>query len=120
VSVGTGTVPHIGPSEQVVVDDLDYTGDEVLYLTIGYGFQDKQDVPASLRRAAEHGMLGDLDIEDAIYLVSEITLVRGDDPGLRPWRKRLFLTLARTSRSPVDSYHLPKHRIVTMGSYIEL
>jgi KUP system potassium uptake protein len=120
VSVETGTVPHADPSEQVVVDDLDYTGDDVLYLTIRYGFQDKQDVPAALRRAAEQGMLEELDVEDAIYLVSEITLVSGDDPGLRPWRKRLFLLLARTSRSPVDSYHLPKHRIVTMGSYIEL
>jgi KUP system potassium uptake protein len=120
VSVGTGTVPHADPSDQVVIDDLDYTGDRVLYLTIQYGFQDEQDVPAALRRAAEHGMLGDLDIEDAIYLVSEITLVSGDDPGLRRWRKRLFLLLARTSRSPIDSYHLPKHRIVTMGSYIEL
>jgi KUP system potassium uptake protein len=121
VSVATGTVPHVDPSEQVVVDDdLDYTGDDFLYLTIKYGFQDKRDVPAALRRAAEQGMLGDLDIEDAIYLVSEITLVSGDDPGLRPWRKRLFLLLARTSRSPVNSYHLPKHRIVTIGSYIEL
>jgi KUP system potassium uptake protein len=113
-------IPHADPSEQVVVDDLDYTGDDVLYLTIHYGFQDKPDVPAALRRAAEQGMLGDLDVENAIYLVSEITLVSGDDPGLRPWRKRLFLLLARTSRSPVDSYHLPKHRIVTMGSYIKL
>jgi len=120
VSVGTGTVPHAHLSDQVVDDDLDYTGEDVRYLTIQYGFQDKQDVPAALRRAAEQGMLGDLDIENAIYLVSEITLVSGDDPGLRPWRKRLFLLLARTSRSPVDSYHLPKHRIVTMGSYIEL
>ena len=119
VSVETGPVPHVNPSDQVVVDDLEYT-DDVFYLTIQYGFQDKQDVPAALRNAAEQGMLGDLDIENAIYLVSEITLVSGDDPGLRPWRKRLFLLLARTSRSPVDSYHLPKHRIVTMGAYIEL
>ena len=65
------------------------------------------------------GKLGDLDIDAAIYFVSEITLVRGDDPGLRPWRERLFLLLARTSKSPVDSYRLPEHRIVTMGSYIE-
>jgi KUP system potassium uptake protein len=120
VSVGTGMVPHADPSEQIAVDDLDYTGDDILYLTIQYGFQDKPDVPAALRRAAEQGMLGDLDIQDAIYFVSEITLVRGDDPGLRPWRKRLFLLLARTSSNPVDSFHLPKHRIVTIGSYIEL
>ena len=78
------SVPHVDPSDQIVVDDLEYTGDDILYLTIQYGFQDKQDVPAALRHAAEQGMLGDLDIEDAIYLVSEITLVRGDDPGLRP------------------------------------
>ena len=77
-------------------------------------------MPATLRRAAEQGMLGDLDIDAAIYFVSEITLVRGDDPGLRPWRKRLFLLLARTSSSPVGSFRLPKHQIVTMGSYIEL
>jgi KUP system potassium uptake protein len=120
VSVATGTVPHVNPSEQIVVDDLDYTGEDIRHLTIRYGFQDKPDVPAALRRAAEQGTLGDIDIDDAIYFVSEITLVRGDAPGLRPWRKRLFLLLARTSTSPVDSYHLPKHRIVTMGSYIEL
>ncbi len=120
VSVGTGTVPHVDPSEQIVVDDLDYTGDDILYVTIQYGFQDKVDVPIALGRAAEQGMLGDLDVDAAIYFVSEITLVRGDDPGLRPWRKRLFLQLARTSNSPVGSYRLPEHRIVTMGSYIEL
>jgi KUP system potassium uptake protein len=120
VSVATGTVPRVDPSEQVSVDKLDYTGDDILYLTIHYGFQDKPNVPAALRRAAQQGTLGDVDIEDAIYLVSEITLVSCDDPGLSPWRKRLFLLLARTSSSPVDSFHLPRHRIVTMGSYIEL
>jgi KUP system potassium uptake protein len=119
VSVATEPVPHVDRSQQVVVD-LDDAGGDVRYLTIRYGFQDKPDVPAALRRAAEQGVIGDLDIEDAVYLVSEITLVGGDDPGLRPWRKHLFLLLARTSSSPVDSYHLPKHRIVTMGSYIEL
>ena len=77
-------------------------------------------MPAALHRAAGQGLLGNLDIGAAIYFVSEITLVRGDDPGLRAWRKRLFLLLARTSSSPVGSFHLPKHRIVTMGSYIEL
>ena len=79
VSVETGPVPHLNPSDQVVVDDLECT-DDVFYLTIQYGFQDKQDVPAALRNAAEQGMLGDLDIKNAIYLVSEITLVSGDDP----------------------------------------
>jgi KUP system potassium uptake protein len=126
VSVGTAMVPHVSPSEQITVDDLDYTDDDIVHVRIQYGFQDKPHVPEALRHAAEQGMLGDLDsehsidIENAIYLLSEITIVRGDDPGLSRWRKRLFLLLAGTSNSPVDSFHLPQHRIVTMGSYIEL
>jgi KUP system potassium uptake protein len=120
VSVSTERVPHVAASDQVVVEELDYTGDDVLYLTIRYGFQDKQDVPATLRRACAQDMLGDADAENAVYLVSEITIVRGDEPALPRWRRSLFLLLARTSTSPVDSFHLPKHRIVTMGSYIEI
>ncbi len=120
VSVDTGTTPHVDPSKQISVDDLEYADDDIQYVRIQLGFQDKPDVPSALRRAAEQGMLGDVDIEHAVYLVSEIKLVRCDDPGLSAWRKRLFLLLARTSTSPVASFHLPEHRIVTMGSYIEL
>ncbi len=123
VSVHTGTVPHVDPAEQITVDDLAYTDDDIEHVTISYGFQDKPDVPKALTRAAAEGMLGelgDVDIANAVYLVSEITLVLGDDPGLNRWRKRLFLLLAQTSRSPVDSFHLPRNQIVTMGSYIEI
>jgi KUP system potassium uptake protein len=77
-------------------------------------------VPAALREAAAEGLPVQIDVETATYFVSEITIVPGHDPGMRMWRKRLFVLLSRTSKSPVDSFGLPKHRIVTMGSYIEL
>jgi KUP system potassium uptake protein len=123
VSVHTGTLPHVDPDEQISVDDLAYTDDDVEYVTISLGFQDRPDVPAALRRAAEAGMLGelgDVDLDNAVYLLSAVTLVIGEDPGLSRWRKRLFLLLAGTATSPVNSFHLPRERIVTMGSYIEL
>ena len=121
VSVETETVPHVDPSECIVVDDLGYTGDGIVYLTVRYGFQDDQKVPAALREAAaDPGLPEKFDVEHAIYFVSEITLVLGDDPGMRKWRKRLFLLLSRTSKSPVAAFHLPESRIVTMGTHIEL
>ncbi|MDQ2816430.1 MAG: potassium transporter Kup, partial [Actinomycetota bacterium] len=96
-------------------------GDGIVYLTVRYGFQDDQDVPAALREAAaDQGFPVKIDAEHAIYYVSEITLVLGDDPGMRKWRKRLFLLLARTSKSPVARFHLPERRIVTLGYHIEL
>ena len=120
VSVETATFPHVGRSEQIVVDDLGYEDDGIVYLTVRYGFQDDQNVPAALRQAAAEGLPVEIDVETATYFVSEITIVLGDDPGMRTWRKRLFLLLSRTSKSPVDFFGLPQRRIVTMGSYIEL
>jgi KUP system potassium uptake protein len=120
VSVETATIPHVGRSEQIAVDDLGYEDDGIVHLTVRYGFQDDQNVPAALRQAAAEGLPAEIDVETATYFVSEITIVLGDDPGMRTWRKRLFLLLSRTSKSPVDFFGLPQRRIVTMGSYIEL
>ena len=120
VSVETKTVPHVDPAERVVVDELGYSGDGIVYLTVRYGFQDDQDVPAALREAAAAGLPQKIDVEQAIYFVSEITIVLGDDPGMRRWRKKLFLVLSGTSKSPVALFGLPERRIVTMGYHIEL
>ena len=61
-----------------------------------------------------------IDVDNATYFISKITIVRRDDPGMARWRKKLFLGLSRLSASPVGIFHLPEQRIVTMGSYIEL
>ena len=120
VSVDTRRVPHVDRSERVKVDDLGYKDDGILHVNISYGFQDEQDVPSALRQAAEEDLEVELDLDDATYFISQITLVRGDGPGMSRWRKKLFLGLSRTSTSPVEFFCLPEHRIVTMGSFIEL
>ena len=120
VSVETRKVPHVPRSERVVVDDLGYGDDGILHVTVRYGFQDDMNIPAALRQASAKGLEVDIDVDHATYFVSQGTLVRGDAPGMRPWRKKLFLALSRTSTSPVEFFGLPEHRIVTMGSYIEL
>jgi KUP system potassium uptake protein len=120
VSVETRRVPHVDSSERVVVDELGYEDDGIVHVTVHYGFQDKQNVPNALRQAAGQGLELDIDVENAIYFVSQITIVRGDGPGMNKWRKKLFLALSRTSSSPVEFFWLPERRIVTMGSFIEL
>ncbi|CAN5635765.1 potassium transporter Kup [soil metagenome] len=120
VSVETLRIPHVHRAERVVVDELGYEDDGILHLTLRYGFQDNQNVPAALLQAHGQGLEVDIDVANATYFVSRITITRGDDPVMRPWRKKLFLALSRTSVSPVELFGLPEHRIVTMGSYIEL
>jgi KUP system potassium uptake protein len=120
VSVDTRRVPHVPRDQRIVVDDLGYENDGILHLSISYGFQDDQDVPAALRQAVEQGLEVEIDVDDATYFISKITIVRSDDPCMARWRKGLFLAMSRTSASPVDVFGLPERRIVTMGSYIKL
>jgi KUP system potassium uptake protein len=120
VTVETRRVPHVDRSERVVVDELGYEDDGIMHLTVRYGFQDEYDVPGALRQAAADGLEVEVDVDGATYFLSHITIVRGDRPGMRKWRKKLFIALSRTSTSPVEFFGLPERRIVTMGSYIEL
>lgn len=120
VSVETRPVPHVHRKDRVVLDELGYEDDGILHATVRYGFQDDKDVPGALRQAAADGLRVDMDLEHATYFVSQITIVRGSAPGMRTWRKKLFIALSRTSASPVEYFGLPEHRIVTMGAYIEV
>jgi KUP system potassium uptake protein len=120
VSVQTSRIPHVHRSDRIVVDELGYEDDGILHLTIRYGFQDHHDMPAALREAVAQGLEVEVDVDNATYFVSHITLVRGDDPVMPRWRKKVFLALSRTSASPVEYFGLPERRIVTMGAYIEL
>ena len=120
VSVDTARVPHVDRSERVVVDELGYEDDGILHMTFRYGFQDQHNVPDALRQATTQGLETEIDVENATYFLSQITIVRGNAPGMRRWRKKLFLAMSRTSTSPADYYCLPVNRIVTVGSLIEL
>jgi KUP system potassium uptake protein len=39
---------------------------------------------------------------------------------MRPWRKQVFLALARNAASPIELFRLPENRTVEVGSRILL
>jgi KUP system potassium uptake protein len=115
VSAQTATVPHIPWSHRLRIVDL---GDGIVHITAEFGFQDRPDVPAALRRAAR-GLDDAIDLEAASFFLSSITLCRTHEPGMRMWRKRLFITLARNSSSQVEHLCLPEERTIIMGADVE-
>ena len=119
VSVETLKIAHVHPDKQVAVDDLGYHDDGIMHVSVQCGFQDEHNVPDALRRAVAIGLEREIDIDNATYFVSRITIVSGDAPGMSTWRKKLFLAMANTATNPVEIFGLPEHRIVTVGSYID-
>ena len=61
-----------------------------------------------------------MDPDEASYFLSRITIVPTAAPGMRRWRKRLFVTISRNAASPVEYYCLPDHRTVTLGARVEV
>jgi KUP system potassium uptake protein len=121
VSIGTERVPHVYHADRLTADALGHDDDGISGLTVRFGFQDAQNVPAMLKLAARQDLLErSLDLGEVSYFLSQITIVPTRARGMNPWRKRLFLALARNSASPVVYFRLPDDRTVTIGERIAL
>jgi len=119
VSIETLTVPYVQPSKRIKVDDLGYADDGLCHITLRFGFQDDIDVPAELRRALEQ-IEGKVDLDEASYFISKITIVATREKGMRMWRKKLFVAVARNASNPVQYFKLPDDHTVVMGGLVEL
>ena len=106
------------PGQQLRLDSLRWTDDRIVHLTAHFGFRDPVDVPAIVRRAAAHGL--DFDVTNPSYFVSRVSLRRTGAPGMRPWRKGLFLGIAKLAADPVDFFKLPDDRVIVVGSRVGL
>jgi KUP system potassium uptake protein len=120
ISLETTRAPYVPESERLVVDNLGYDDDGISHLTARFGFQDTLDVPRTLALACEAGLEAEVDADAAVYYLSQVSIVPTQAPGMRGWRKRLFVTMARNAASPVEYFRLPGERTVTIGSQIEL
>jgi KUP system potassium uptake protein len=120
ISIETTKAPYVPESERLVVDSLGYEDDGISHLTARFGFQDVSDVPRLLELAAETGLETEVDVEGAVYFLSQVSVTPTAAPGMRGWRKRLFVAMSRNAASPVDYFRLPGDRTVTIGSQIEL
>ena len=121
VSLETARVPHIAEAKRLRADHLGHPADGITVLMARFGFQDEPNVPATLRLAAERNLLeGTLDVDQASYFLSQITIVPTDAPGMSSWRKRLFLTMAHNAAHPAAYFRLPDDRTVTIGERIDV
>ncbi len=120
ISIETTKAPHVSESERLTLDHLGFEDDGISHLTARFGFIDPPNVPRLLHLAIEQGIEGDVDPDTAVYFLSQVSIVPTGEPGMWPWRKRLFVALARNAASPVDYFKLPGDRTVSVGSQIEL
>ena len=122
VSMAAANVPHVPPAERLTVDDLGYADDGIQHVSVRLGFADEPDLPAALRQAQAEGLLipPGVDLEHASYFLSRGSIRRTAAPGMAPWRKSLFIGMAKGAANPAAYFNLPPDSTVTMGSDVEV
>ncbi len=119
VSVEPVSVPHVEPEDRFVVTSVGHGLFKVFHVVDRIGYRDRLNIPAALALARKQGLLErNLDLEHASYFVSRITITPTDAPGMKLWRKDLFVALARNAASPIDAFCLPPDRTVTLTSQV--
>jgi KUP system potassium uptake protein len=119
LSLETVPVPHVPPAERLVVDDLGYKDDAIVYVAARLGYMDQPNVPAIVQLVREAEIEMPIDHEVS-YFLSTIELHCGDAPGMSRWRKRLFLATAQITADAAEYFRLPRDRTVIMGSRLEV
>jgi KUP system potassium uptake protein len=117
-TVETLPVPHVADDERFAVDDLLIPDDDISLVELRFGFQDQPDVPRALRLAQEAGLR--IDVDDATWFLSRITIDTQHGPGMAMWRKRLFRTLSRNAADRAAYFGLPADRVVALGGSIRV
>ncbi len=111
-------VPYVPDDERSEVDDLSIPDDGISLVVLRFGFQDEPNVPRALRGVECDGQ--PVDVDNATYFLSRITVSPGKEKTMMRWRKRLFALMTRNSASRWAYFDLPEDRVVAFGSNIEV
>ncbi|MGO4601394.1 potassium transporter Kup [Terrabacter sp. 2YAF2] len=120
VQIVNENVPHIRHVDRVEVDDLGDATDGFVHVKVHVGFTDSQDIPKGLALAVGKTPELDIDLDEARYFLSVLTVQATGHRGLRTWRKRLFAWMYHNAANRTEVFHLPPERTIVMGAHVEL
>lgn len=114
---------HVSIEEKSYVDEANRVriinlGHDFYRFTIHYGFMDEVNVPEVLAKEHIHGL--DMEMSDVSYFIGKETIVPTDLPGMAIWREHLFALMMRNAASVVAYYKLPSHKVMELGSRIDI
>ena len=117
VSLDAVGIPRVETPDRFAVRWLGHGLFKIVHVIVRVGYRERQNVPEALAIARKRGLLErNLDLEHASYLVSDTRIIKTDAPGMRPWRKQLFIMMARNAACPIEHFGLPIERTVMIGS----
>ncbi len=119
VSVVGASVPVVDDEKRFMVETVGAKSLNIRQIRVRVGYQERTDLPGALATARRELLLErDLDLENASYFVSRITIVPDDHSELPKWEQKVFIGMARNAASAIEQFGLPSDRTVSIGAEI--
>ena len=106
-------------SALVAIDDLGHADDGITHVTARFGYMEDPNAPAALVQTAARSRRSRVDVENASYFLSTVSIYAGRDSVMPRWQQRLFLATSRLT-TDADNFRLPRDQTVVMGSRLRV
>ena len=113
VTVQTADVPRVPETERAVIERLSERFERV---RLRFGFMETPNVNRALGQCRRQGL--DFEGRKTSFFLGRRKLVSSPDVGMPGWQDRLYILMARFAADPSDFYHLPRGRVVELGSQV--
>lgn len=113
--IETARVPRVPASSRVTLNQITAG---IWIVRARFGFLEHPDVPESLARCRVLGLK--LFAEDCSFFLGADVVTPSRRSPFRRWRTRLFAWMMRTSVNATDFFRIPAHRVVLMGSQVQI
>jgi KUP system potassium uptake protein len=111
LTVETIRVPEIPEEDRAEYEPIN---ERFARLRLRFGFMETPNVSRALGRARREGLK--FDVMNSSFFLGRRKVVPGARMGLPLILDRLFIALGRFAADPSDFYHLPRDRVVELGS----
>jgi KUP system potassium uptake protein len=115
LTVATEDVPHVSKERAIEVEPLSAG---FFRVTLRYGFMEEPSVPEAISNARARGL--PIDKDDITYFLGRETLLPANQPGMAPWREKLFALMSRNAMRATAFFRIPPERVVELGMQVEL
>ena len=116
LTVNTQSVPRIKEAERLTFDEI---APNFWRASALYGFMERPNIPALLKKAHIRGC--NIDLDDITYYVGHETVIpRSDGKGQPRWLETLFAYMQRNSSRLTDYFQLPADAVVEIGRQIAI
>jgi KUP system potassium uptake protein len=115
LTVETRSIPRVKDRDRLSVEEV---APNFWRASARYGFMERPDIPALLRKA--HAVGCDISLDDVTYYIGHETVISRGGHGLGRFQKKLFALMERNSTHVTDFFRVPSESVVEIGRQIAI